>query len=55
MLFAGSPVTVYEVPLPEYVVPPGVRVIVHDPEEGSPLRTTLPVGRPTAWLINDTN
>ena len=31
------------VPEPEYVVPPGVPVMVHDPEAGSPLRATLPV------------
>jgi len=31
------------VPLPEVVVPPGVRTRVHVPDAGSPLRTTLPV------------
>ena len=31
------------VPELEYVVPPGVLVMVHDPEAGSPLTSTLPV------------
>ena len=31
------------VPVPVVVVPPGVRVNVHVPEEGKPLKTTLPV------------
>jgi hypothetical protein len=31
------------VPVPVVVVPPGVRVRVHVPEEGRPLSTTLPV------------
>ena len=34
----------YDVPLPEYVFPPGVRVIVQVPDEGSTDKTTLPVG-----------
>jgi hypothetical protein len=32
------------VPVPVVVVPPGVRVKVHVPVEGRPLKTTLPVG-----------
>jgi len=40
----GIPVTVVEVPDPLVAVPPGDLVTVHDPEEGSPFRTTLPVG-----------
>jgi hypothetical protein len=40
----GIPVTVVEVPDPLVVVPPGDLVTVHDPEEGSPFSTTLPVG-----------
>jgi hypothetical protein len=31
------------VPVPVVVTLPGLRVIVHDPEAGSPPRTTLPV------------
>lgn len=30
-------------PVPVVVIPPGVRVIVHVPDNGSPLRATLPV------------
>lgn len=41
---AGSPVTVKVVPLPVNVEPPGVHVIVQDPEAGRPLSVTLPVG-----------
>jgi hypothetical protein len=32
------------VPDPTVVVPPGVRVIIHEPVDGKPLNTTLPVG-----------
>lgn len=32
-----------EIPDPVVVVPPGERVTVHVPVEGSPFRTTLPV------------
>ena len=41
--FAGSPVIVVEVPVPEVVTPPGLRITVHVPPDGSPLSTTLPV------------
>ena len=44
------------VPEPEYVVPPGVPVMVHDPEAGSPLRATLPVDvykRQTPLLVTE--
>lgn len=39
----GIPVTVVLVPVPVVVVPPGVRVNVQVPDEGRPLRITLPV------------
>jgi len=32
------------VPVPEEVIPPGERVSVQLPDEGKPLKTTLPVG-----------
>ena len=44
VVLAGRLVTVKLVPEPVYVFPPGDRVIVHEPEAGSPLRTALPVG-----------
>lgn len=31
------------VPDPEYVILPGVRVIVHDPTEGNPFSSIVPV------------
>ena len=31
------------VPVPVVVIPPGLSVMVHVPEEGKPLNTTLPV------------
>jgi hypothetical protein len=37
-------VIVLVIPLPEVAVPPGNWVIIHEPEEGKPLSTTLPVG-----------
>lgn len=40
---AASPVIVVLLPLPVVVTDPGVRVSVHDPVDGSPLSTTLPV------------
>jgi len=40
----GSPVIVVLVPVPVVVVPPGVRVNVHVPDEGKPLKSTLPEG-----------
>ena len=43
-MLAESPVIVVVVPDPVVVVPPGVRVSVHVPVPGNPLRTTLPVG-----------
>jgi hypothetical protein len=39
----GIPVTVVLVPVPIVVVPPGVLVNVQVPDEGRPLRITLPV------------
>jgi hypothetical protein len=39
----GKPVTVVLVPVPVVVTPPGLRVNVHVPVEGKPLRATLPV------------
>ena len=39
---AERPVTVVLVPVP-VVVPPGVRVRVHVPDDGKPFRITLPV------------
>ena len=38
-----SPEKTVEVPFPDAVAPPGVAVIVQSPNEGSPLRATLPV------------
>jgi len=35
--------TVVLIPVPVFVTPPGVRVTVHVPVEGSPFKTTLPV------------
>jgi hypothetical protein len=32
------------VPFPEVVIFPGILVSVHEPEEGRPLKTTVPVG-----------
>jgi hypothetical protein len=40
---AVRPEIVVLVPVPELVAPPGDLVMVHVPEEGSPLKTTLPV------------
>lgn len=42
-ILAGSPEIVTVVPVPEYVSPPGVLVMVHVPAGGNPLSTTLPV------------
>ena len=41
-----SPEIVVLVPVPVVVIPPGVLVKVHVPEEGKPLNTTLPVAIP---------
>ena len=49
---AASPDIVILVPVPEVVVPPGVRVSVQVPDAGKPLNATLPV--PTehvGWMI----
>ena len=43
MAFAGRLVTVVVVPDPVVVVPPGLRVRVHVPDDGRPLNATLPV------------
>ena len=39
----ASPVMFVEVPVPSVVTPPGLRVSVHVPDEGNPLKATLPV------------
>ena len=40
------------VPVPVEVTAPGLLVRVHVPEEGSPLRTTLPVGTAqVGWVL----
>lgn len=44
VVLEGRPVTVYEVPDPEYVVPPGSLVMVQEPVDGKPVSITLPVG-----------
>ena len=42
-------------PLPVVVAPPGLAVTVHVPEDGNPLRATLPVGTPhMGWVIAPT-
>jgi hypothetical protein len=38
----SSPVIVAVVPVPEVLTEPGLRVIIHDPEEGRPDRATDP-------------
>jgi hypothetical protein len=44
-VFPGfNPVKLAVVPVPEIVVPPGEAVTVQDPEAGSPLKATVPVG-----------
>ena len=49
---AGSPVTVYVVPVPVWVAPPGLRVSVQVPVAGKPLSTTLPVAtEQVGWVI----
>ena len=49
---AGSPVMVVLVPLPFLVVPPGVLVTVHVPDDGKPFKTTLPVAiAQVGWVI----
>lgn len=45
-------VIVLLVPVPAVVAPPGKRVITHEPVEGNPLNTTLPVGiAKVGWVI----
>jgi hypothetical protein len=39
----ARPLIVVDVPLPVVIVPPGVLVNVHEPEEGKPFNTTEPV------------
>lgn len=40
------------VPAPVVVTPPGCRVRVQDPEEGNPLKNTLPVERlQVGWVM----
>jgi len=40
------------VPVPVFVVPPGVRVKVHVPVAGKPFKTTLPVDtEQVGWVI----
>lgn len=52
VLPAGNPDIVVDVPDPVLVVPPGDLVMVHVPEEGSPLIKTLPVGtEQVGWVI----
>jgi len=49
---AGNPVIVVVVPEPEVVTAPGDIVMVQVPDEGSPLRGTLPVGTlQVGWVI----
>jgi hypothetical protein len=47
----GTPEIVALVPVPEVVIPPGVRVSVHVPVDGKPLNTTLPVGTEQVGLV----
>lgn len=42
---AGIPDIVVLVPVPVFVVPPGVLVTVQEPVAGSPFKTALPVAR----------
>jgi hypothetical protein len=42
-VFGASPLIVVLVPDPVVITPPGVRVSVHVPVPGNPVRTTLPV------------
>lgn len=45
-------VIVLLVPVPAVVTPPGKRVITHEPDDGNPLNTTLPVGTVNVgWVI----
>jgi hypothetical protein len=49
----GMPVIVVPVPVPEVVTFPGVRVSVHTPDAGSPLKTTLPVASEQFVWVTD--
>jgi hypothetical protein len=45
-------VIVLLVPVPAVVTAPGKRVITHEPDDGNPLNTTLPVGiANVGWVI----
>jgi hypothetical protein len=48
---AARPEIVILVPVPEVITPPGVRVRVHVPVDGSPLSTTLPVASRQVGLV----
>src|SRR5665811_1803553 len=53
---SSSLVIVLMVPLPVVVNEPGNIVIIHEPVEGNPLNTTLPVGSATVgWVIVPTS
>ena len=43
MALAGRLDTVVVMPDPVVVVPPGLRVRVHEPDDGRPLKATIPV------------
>ena len=48
----ASPVMFVVVPLPSVVTPPGFRLSVHVPGEGSPLKAALPAAtRQVGWVI----
>lgn len=51
----GSPVRVVVEPVPGVVIAPGLRVRVQLPDDGNPLRFTLPVGSSqSGWVISPT-
>ena len=51
-VFAARPVTVVLTPVPVADIFPGFLVRVHVPEEGSPLRVTLPVAiSQVGWIL----
>src|SRR5450759_4869904 len=48
----SRPVIVLLIPVPGVVTPPAKSVITHEPVEGNPLNTTLPVGTANfGWVI----
>ena len=47
----GKPVMVLLVPVPVLNIPSGLRVNVHVPEAGNPLKTTLPVARKQDGIV----